>query len=84
MLHLVGADGVPIAVGDGLGLPVDQWQKGDIIVQRHLLNLPEGIPPGTYWLQTGVYWLDTLERWPVEREGQPVGDRLILSSITVK
>ncbi len=84
MLHLVGADGVPIVVGDGLGVPVDQWQKGDVVIQRHLLDLPEGTPPGSYWLQTGVYWLDTLERWPVEREGQPVGDRLILSSVTVK
>jgi len=84
MLHLVGANGVPIAVGDGLGVPVDQWQKGDVIVQRHLLNIPAGTPSGSYWLQTGVYWLDTLERWSVNWEGQSVGDRLILSSVTLK
>ena len=65
MLHLTGADGIPIAVDDGLGVPVDQWQVGDIIVQRHQISVPEGTPPGDYQLQTGAYWLDTMERWAV-------------------
>jgi hypothetical protein len=84
MAHLLGPNGAPIAVGDGLGVPVDQWQKGDVIIQRHRLTIPAGTPPGVYWVQTGVYWLDTLERWAVERDGQPVGDRLLLSSVAVK
>jgi 4-amino-4-deoxy-L-arabinose transferase-like glycosyltransferase len=65
MLHLGGADGVPVAVGDGLGVPVDQWQAGDIIVQRHQLAVPEETPPGEYVLKAGAYWLDSLERWAV-------------------
>jgi hypothetical protein len=63
MLHLVGEDGVPIAVGDGLGVPVDQWQPGDIIVQRHRLSVPEETLLDDYRLQVGVYWLDNMERW---------------------
>jgi hypothetical protein len=84
MAHLVGANGVPIAVGDGLGVSVDQWQAGDIIVQRHRLAIPADTLPGIYWLQTGVYWLDTLERWPIQQEGYPAGDRLLLTSVKVK
>jgi hypothetical protein len=67
MLHLTGADGVPIAVGDGLGISIDQWQPGDVIVQRHQLLAPEGTPPGSYQLQTGAYWLDTMEQLTVTK-----------------
>ncbi len=60
MLHLNGADGIPIAVGDGLGVPVDQWRAGDIIVQRHALTIPPNTAPGDYWLVGGAYWLDDM------------------------
>lgn len=61
MLHVTGAGGeTPIAVGDGLGVPVDQWEAGDILVQRHRLIVPADILPGTYRLRSGAYWLDTL------------------------
>lgn len=66
MAHLVGAEGIPIAVGDGLGVPQEQWQIGDLIVQRHQLEVPADVPGQRYCLQTGAYWLDTLERWPVQ------------------
>jgi hypothetical protein len=65
MAHLVGPDGVPIAVADGLGMPIEQWQPGDIIVQRHHFTIPADASPGTYSLYVGAYWLDTLERWTV-------------------
>lgn len=63
MLHLVGPGGTPVVVGDGLGVPREQWQAGDIIVQRHRLPLPDGAPSGDYTPEAGAYWLDTLERW---------------------
>jgi len=60
MLHVRGADGTPVAVGDGLGFPFDQWQPGDTFAQRHLLSLPSNLPAGTYQVYTGAYWLDDL------------------------
>jgi len=83
MAHLIGPDGVPIAVGDGLGLSVDQWQLGDVIVQRHLFDVPEDAPAGEYTLQTGAYWLDRMERWPVRLADRTTGDRILLSEITI-
>ena len=62
MLHLTGEDAAPIAVGDGLGVPVAQWQTGDIIVQRHILEVPDAASPGLYWLRSGAYWLDDMSR----------------------
>ena len=66
MLHLAGTDGILMAVGDGLGVPVDQWQPGDIVVQRHRLAIPPNTASGPHRLYTGAYWLDTLERLNAE------------------
>jgi hypothetical protein len=83
MAHLLGPDGVPVAVGDGLGVPVEGWQPGDIIVQRHRLSVPEDAPPGEYRLQTGAYWLDTMERWSLRDEYGNLNDRLVLTTVEV-
>ena len=81
MLHLVGAGGVPVAVGDGLGVPIDQWKSGDVIVQRHSLVVPSDAPEGEYGLQTGAYWLDTMERWLVNETSN---DTIVLAPIEIK
>lgn len=83
MAHLVGTDGVPLAVGDGLGVPVENWQPGDMIVQEHLLSVPQDTPAGQYWLHSGAYWLDTMERWPVRDADGTVSDRLELTTVEV-
>jgi hypothetical protein len=83
MAHLVGPDGAPLAVGDGLGVPVEQWQPGDLIVQSHALQLPADIPAGEYWLQTGAYWLDTQERWSLQLSDDSTSDHLLLDKITI-
>ncbi len=82
MLHLVAPDGKPI-VADGLGVPIEQWQVGDVIVQRHRLKIPPNAPVGNYQLLTGVYWLDPLQRWPIISGDQAGADTLVLSSIAV-
>jgi 4-amino-4-deoxy-L-arabinose transferase-like glycosyltransferase len=79
MAHLVSGEGRPVAVGDGLGVPWEQLQPGDLLVQRHLLSAPQELSAGSYWLQTGAYWLDTMERWKVGGEG--AGDRILLTSV---
>ncbi|HNT78128.1 MAG TPA: phospholipid carrier-dependent glycosyltransferase [Anaerolineae bacterium] len=59
MAHRLAPDGTTI-VGDGLSFPIEQWRPGDLIVQRHDLDLPAD---GAATIQIGGYWLDTLERW---------------------
>ena len=80
MAHLLGADGQPAAVGDGLGVPVEQWQPGDIIVQHH----PLVAPPGDYWLQVGAYTWPDVVRLPIVVERTEVGDRLLVGGIEVR
>jgi hypothetical protein len=58
-LHLVGADGRPLAQADGLpcggGCPTAGWPEGQWIVDRHRLSLPDGLAAGRYWLLAGLY-----------------------------
>jgi 4-amino-4-deoxy-L-arabinose transferase-like glycosyltransferase len=79
--HIVDAEGKPIDVADGLGVPIHQWEQGDIIVQNHSLVIPHDIVPGTYWLQTGAYWLETLDRWIISPSKY---DRLLLEGIEIR
>jgi hypothetical protein len=90
MAHVLANDGLPLAVGDALGVPVDQWRPGDVIVQRHDLNIPPDTPAGEYWLQVGAYTLPEVERLPVYTSGSSaeapetvVGDRLLVGTIEV-
>ena len=83
MLHLVGPDGHPVIVGDGLGVPREVWRVGDVIVQRHALSIPADAPVGAYTPQVGVYWLDTLARWTVRSGPQAHHDALHLSTIDI-
>ncbi len=73
MAHLVGAQGTPLAVGDALGFPIEQWQVGDIIVQTHRLEPTGGVPSsGPLSLHVGAYWLDTMEHWPTPGSGNAI------------
>jgi hypothetical protein len=83
MAHLVGAGGASIAVGDGLGVGVDQLQPGDVIVQRHRLPVPEGTAAGEYELRTGAYWLGGTERWTVHLDEGTTSDFIPLESVAV-
>jgi 4-amino-4-deoxy-L-arabinose transferase-like glycosyltransferase len=65
MAHLVAADGAPVAIADGLAVPIEFWRPDDVIVQRHRFALPEEASDGEYWLRLGGYWLDTMERWRI-------------------
>jgi hypothetical protein len=64
-------------------VPLESWQVGDVIVQRHRLAVPLEAPAGEYMLYTGAYWLDTLERWSILEDGMPVDDRVVLAPLTV-
>ena len=44
MAHAMGPDGRAVAVGDGLGVPIESWQPGDVFVQRHTLTVPKDAP----------------------------------------
>jgi hypothetical protein len=43
------------------GVPTDEWQKGQQIVDRRELRIEPGSPPGGYEIVLSAYWWDTPE-----------------------
>ena len=64
LAQLVAPGGPALAVGDGMGFPIEQWSVDDIIVQTHRLTVPDTLQDNQpLTVITGGYWLDTMERW---------------------
>lgn len=54
-VHLYDGEGALAAAYDALGVTVEHWQTGDVIVQRYRFDPPPA--PGTYQLTVGLYSL---------------------------
>jgi hypothetical protein len=78
-VHLLDEAGQLVAQHDGqpwweVKIPTSSWLAGETLLDRHTLQLPADLPPGTYRLQAGVYYWETLERLPVLENGVPVNN----------
>ena len=87
-VHLVGADGYPLAQTDGQPLqgthPTSLWDAGDLLVDPYDLQIPAELPPGEYELIVGMYLLSTGERLPtVGTDGRALGDSISLGRVVV-
>jgi len=69
-VHLLDAGGVLQAQYDGLASPPAGWASGDLIVQRHTLQLPAALEAGCHTLQIGVYWAPDGDRLSVAGSDQ--------------
>jgi len=83
-VHLLTPSGEVTAQWDGLDVPVEGWRAGDTILQMASFDLPDALPSGRYWLQTGVYNPATLERLPVLADAAPIADRILLTPIQLE
>ncbi|HUE75659.1 MAG TPA: glycosyltransferase family 39 protein, partial [Chloroflexota bacterium] len=81
-VHLVGPLGSLWGQQDGMGLPRDQWQRGDLLVEWHDVDIPVGTPPADFQLEAGGYFQASGERIEL-RTGSTSSDRLHLGSIAV-
>ncbi|MBN1400747.1 MAG: hypothetical protein JXA74_07910, partial [Anaerolineae bacterium] len=60
------------------GAPTSQWLAGDQLVDRHIVAIEADAPAGVYRIEIGMYGQDGERLAITSREGQPLGDRLIL------
>ena len=57
-LHLLNAEGTIVAQSDSVpaqGYATNRWVPDEVVVDRHLLALPDGLPAGAYTLVAGLY-----------------------------
>jgi uncharacterized membrane protein len=88
-VHLVDANGQLVAQQDDnpwweIPFPTSTWQPGELLQDRHELELPPDLPPGSYTLRVGVYYWQTLERLPLLENKVAVNNYVELGSIAVK
>jgi hypothetical protein len=88
-VHLLGrynpVTGGPVWAQDdsqpmGGGHPTTRWLPGQTVVDRHVLVLPDDIPPGTYAIEVGLYDASTGERLSVSDSDQ---DRILISEVQI-
>ncbi len=72
-----------VATSDGLGVPAQMWQPGDVIVRRHLLKLPGDLASGDYTLHVGLYLAPDGPRLPLRVNGQPGDEHPLLIRLQV-
>jgi 4-amino-4-deoxy-L-arabinose transferase-like glycosyltransferase len=87
-VHLVGADGEPLAQVDsqplGGSYPTSFWDAGERLRDPYLLELPADLAPGEYELRVGMYLLATGDRLPLYGSGgQSLGDSVRLDTVTI-
>ncbi len=85
-VHLVNAEGTLVAQTDsepGGGFALTTlWQPGESLIDRYGVLTPPESPPGDYGLLVGMYGFSG-ERLPVTLNGQPAGDTVPLTTLTV-
>jgi hypothetical protein len=57
--------------------PTEYWTRHEIVIDEHILNLPEGNKPDECNLKLGLYLPETAERLPASSNGSPVPDGII-------
>jgi 4-amino-4-deoxy-L-arabinose transferase-like glycosyltransferase len=73
-----------LAQQDSLDVPSYYWLPGDAFAQVHRFTLPADARPGAYPLEVGFYTSADQKRLPLlDASGNPVGDHVIIGSITV-
>jgi hypothetical protein len=87
-VHLLRADGTLVTQSDKLNpgeFPTKQWPIDKYVLDRHQLNLPTELPPGSYTIAVGL-WVQT-EGWRLplfDKTGQQLGDNFVLSSLKIE
>ncbi len=67
---------------DGLA-PTSNWERGQVLIDRYGILLPQALPPGQYSLVVAVYHAVTGERLPAAVDGEAIGDHVLLGDVTV-
>lgn len=80
--HIFGQrDQVP---GDGK-FPTTSWVPGEYLADTHVIPVKSGTPPDDYWIEVGFYNpLDGMRLPVTDANGQPLGDRLLLSETLIQ
>jgi hypothetical protein len=79
-VHLVdGADSI-LAQHDGFDAAATTLQRGDMVLQRHVLTVDGSLPEAEYMLYVGLYRRDTEQRLIADQTSM---DRFMVTAIII-
>ena len=65
--------------------PTSSWFPGDVVLDAYRIAIPPGLAPGRYVIEVGMYNPTNGSRLAVvDRAGNSVGDRILLTHVTVR
>ncbi len=65
--------------------PTTRWEPGEIVWDRHEIQIPPDELPRTYRLSTGMYLLESMQNLSVlDENGNPFGTRVSLATVEVR
>jgi hypothetical protein len=65
--------------------PTTRWEPGEIVWDRHAIEVPSGATPGAYRLLTGMYLLESMQNLEIlDENGNPKGVRIQLAGIEIR
>ncbi len=64
---------------------IPQWIAGQSVNDPYQIKVPDDLPPGEYFIETGLYGMTSQRRVPIiGRDGSLAGDRAILFKVQVQ
>jgi hypothetical protein len=64
---------------------IPKWIAGQSVNDPYQIKVPDDLPPGEYFIETGMYGMTSQRRVPIiGRNGSLAGDRVILFRVTVQ
>jgi hypothetical protein len=64
---------------------IPKWIAGQSVVDPYQIKVPDDLPPGEYFIETGMYGMTSQRRVPIiGRDGSLAGDRALLFKVKVQ
>jgi hypothetical protein len=86
-IHIAQGDNPPVAQRDSEPsdgrYPTTAWTPGLILRDSNRLIIPASLTPGTYDVVIGLYQSSSGERATAYKEGAPIGDHVVLTTLQV-
>ena len=88
-VHLLDESGAPRGQGDGPPVggdyPTSFWEAGEVIIDKHHVDVDADAPPGSYRLAVGLYRLADGTRLAVwDAAGTPQPDKRVILPVEIK
>jgi hypothetical protein len=81
---IVALDYTPLGGSTPTHLWIPKWLPGQQMLDPYRLEIPAGLPPGTYFIEAGLYEMTSGRRLHMaDEDGNLIGDRYILGPVQV-